>query len=143
MPNGAPKEHKNKLFNSNGTVNIPLHIGTNGIPYFLSVDAAKARKMKLYDAFTGKPFNMELAKARAFNRFTKHLIKIHELQDSNSGDTKYKSNVLNPPDELKAMVHDMRQQWDKTQEKARRVTFDPRQAVHETETDTDTDTSFC
>lgn len=143
MPNGAPKEHKNKLFNSNGTVNIPLHIGTNGIPYFLSVDAAKARKMKLYDAFTGKPFNMELAKARAFNRFTKHLIKIHELQDSNSGDTKYKSNVLNPPDELKAMVHDMRQQWDKTQEKARRVTFDPRQAVHEIETDTDTDTSFC
>ena len=62
MPADSSESRHNRLFNTKGTVETPLYSRANGIPYFKDIGAKHAKKLELYDVYTGKKFNFNLEK---------------------------------------------------------------------------------
>ena len=65
------------LFNGDRSVTIPLSVNKGSLPYFSGSDVTEAKGKELIDAFTGQPFDLKLAQARAMRRFIRNILEHH------------------------------------------------------------------
>jgi len=82
------KNSQDTLYNFDKSVEIVLQFSANGIPYFIDIGLAEVQRQKdakLIDAYTGKPFNEDLAIKRAKSRFLNKFLSIYgESKNSSS-----------------------------------------------------------
>jgi len=136
---GNRKQHE--LFNEKGNVHIPLHTRAAGLPFFKDIGPDHAKKLTLYDAFTGKKFDKRLATARAMHRFVRAFIEEGKGRLVRRRDSKPStSKILNTSAELHNLVHELETSWAKSCREGKQcLRFHQNEVVHEFEDSSEED----